>query len=346
LFIGLKQKGWEIHILTIPKSPLKPVFESIGIRVFENHPTSKFDKQAILFLKRLMLTESYDIVHTFNSKATAMVNRINRKSCSPFIHIGYRGSEGPFWYEIIDYWALYHPHVDAIMCSSHFVMKSISKNNLLWKKDLFLVYKGVDIEPYDQVQPISREEIGVSTNDFLVIAIANIRPVKGIQYLIEAFHQIPNHLPLKLLLVGKDTDSPSMVRQVNNGCNASKIISWGYQNNILPLLKAADLYIQPSLSEGLSKSVIEAMALGIPVVSTRCGGPEELIEHDKNGLLIDKKSTSQITAAMLTMEANPEKRKSYSAAATTFIKEHLNSQKALHQLETAYLKLLQQKLSS
>jgi len=343
LFIGLKKKGWQIDVLTVKDSPLKPYFEAEGIRVLEGHPTSKFDKQSKHIISNLIATQQYDLVHTFNAKASAVVNQISFGAPTPFIHVGYRGAEGPFWFDITEYLALFHPDMNAIMCSSLYVMDSIKKNNLFRKKKLFLVYKGIKIEFYDKIETISRKQLGIKDDVFLIIGIANIRSGKGVQYLIEAFHGLETAAPCKLLLVGKDSDSPPIRSYVSNGKRKKDIICLGYEKNVLPILKSANLYVQPSLSEGLSKSVIEAMALGVPVISTRCGGPEELLVHGESGILVEKKSSSALTSAIEAMIIDPEKSKQYASKARQFLIEHLTNQNAVSQLEQAYLRLLESK---
>jgi glycosyltransferase involved in cell wall biosynthesis len=88
----------------------------------------------------------------------------------------------------------------------------------------------------------------------------------------------------------------------------------GYQGELLPFLNRASIYCCPSHTEGMSRVIVEAMAAGLPVVSTDCGGPRDLVEEDKTGFLVPVKDPEALAAALTRMLADPARRVSMGEA--------------------------------
>ncbi len=121
----------------------------------------------------------------------------------------------------------------------------------------------------------------------LVIHVSNFRPVKRAPEVVEIFRRIRDQLPARLLLVGDGPDLPR-ARQVAKDLGlADDVEALGEQEQVVPLLSVANLFLLPSTEESFGVAALEAMACGVPVVASRVGGLPEVIEHGVSGFLHD-----------------------------------------------------------
>ena len=119
----------------------------------------------------------------------------------------------------------------------------------------------------------------------LVIHVSNFRPVKRIHAVIEVFDRIRRQVPSRLLLVGDGPELPGAHRLAQELGISDLIDALGPQQDVLPLLSIADVFLLPSAQESFGLAALEAMACEVPVVASNVGGLPEVIEHDVSGYL-------------------------------------------------------------
>jgi glycosyltransferase involved in cell wall biosynthesis len=141
--------------------------------------------------------------------------------------------------------------------------------------------------------------------------VANVRRIKGVPYLLEATRYIRHDLPLHLLLIGNGMDHLKYRRLIASSPMRDRIHILGYRPDVYAVIAACDLYIQPSLSESLSRSVMEAMCLGVPCIVSDVGGLTELVAHKKSGLLVEKANPRALAEAANTLAGDAGLRKTY-----------------------------------
>jgi glycosyltransferase involved in cell wall biosynthesis len=114
----------------------------------------------------------------------------------------------------------------------------------------------------------------------------------------------------------------------------------GYREDVQECLKQAGLFVLSSVTEGLSISILEAMAMGLPVVATRVGGNPELVRHGTNGLLVPARDPQALAAAILELLTNPEKSNLMGEASRRLAEDEFDLQRVAARYEGLYLKLL------
>jgi glycosyltransferase involved in cell wall biosynthesis len=132
--------------------------------------------------------------------------------------------------------------------------------------------------------------MGVPDDEFLICSVGNLRKVKGIKYLIEATKYLPEEMPFRILLIGDGTDSPGTHRLANRSGHPQKFIQTGHAEVPPAWIANCDLYVQPSLSEGLGRAISEAMCLAKPVIVTDGGGAKEFFAQGDNGFVVKRGS--------------------------------------------------------
>jgi glycosyltransferase involved in cell wall biosynthesis len=170
-------------------------------------------------------------------------------------------------------------------------MKNISTNRVI------VIPNGIDISNYNLDKFKSRKKLGINQNQKIITFIGRLEPVKGVKYLIEAINTLKDtELNLKLLIVGYGEDNQKLRLLVKNLELEDHVIFTGKISNerIPDYLAASDIFVLPSLSEGFPVVLLEAMASGLPIITTNVRGLSEIIEDGTNGFLVHPKNSNEI----------------------------------------------------
>ncbi len=135
-----------------------------------------------------------------------------------------------------------------------------------------------------------RRELGLSEDDFVVGAVGNVRPSKDYATLLRAASELAGWFEgkLRIVVAGQEGgDLSRSLRDLRDSLGLEGTVEFlGFRSDARDLYAAFDLYVLSSSSEGFSLTVVEAMASGLPIVATRCGGPEEILRDGCTGLLV------------------------------------------------------------
>jgi glycosyltransferase involved in cell wall biosynthesis len=123
--------------------------------------------------------------------------------------------------------------------------------------------------------------------------------MKGIKYFLQAAAGLAKRFPdVRFLIVGDGASRPELEQQARDLRLEGTVLFTGFRVDVPELLQEATVSVLPSLSEGLSNSLLESMASGVPVVATRVGGNPEVIEHGVTGFLVPARDSEALAAAM------------------------------------------------
>jgi glycosyltransferase involved in cell wall biosynthesis len=159
-----------------------------------------------------------------------------------------------------------------------------------------------------------REEFDLEPDHKVVGFIGRVVREKGVVELIEAMARVVAHVPdARLLVVGDtlasdgDTAAKRLVHEAIRELGLEdKVRFAGLRDDIPCLLKAMDVFVLPSWREGMPRSIIEAMAIGLPVVATDIRGCREEVVHDETGLLVAPRRPDRLAEAILALLSNPD----------------------------------------
>ncbi|PCN50868.1 glycosyl transferase family 1 [Candidatus Geothermarchaeota archaeon ex4572_27] len=175
---------------------------------------------------------------------------------------------------------------------------------------------------------------GIKLYEPQIAYLGRLSREKGVDLLIQAFKKMPSY---HLLIIGGGPEE-NKLRRLAQGRSNIHFLGPLPRQQALKYVKGSDMLIQPSRREGLSTSILEAMAMGVPVVATSVGGNTELIKHQATGLLIKPNSVASIIEAVETLIANPSLAKNLAAQAKRHVAAHYSWDKALRQ----YIKLYEE----
>lgn len=204
-----------------------------------------------------------------------------------------------------------------------------------------VVYNGVPaMDPVsEQEVKALRAELGINESDRVVGAVGNLYPVKGHRYLVAAMVDVLRKYPKTLLLLAGRGELEQELREEVWRLNmAERVRFLGLRQDVSRLLAVMDVFALPSLSEGLSIALLEAMRAGRPVVATRVGGNPELVIEGQTGFLVPAEDASALAQAILKLLEDPNQAKAFGDRAQRLVEK----QYTLDCMADKYLQLYQQ----
>lgn len=185
-------------------------------------------------------------------------------------------------------------------------MEEELKNETFDPSRLCSIMNGVDLMRYNKMGEKGqlRKNLGLSDKQ-TIIYTGRLSVEKGIDCLISSFSKLRHEICCQLIIIANGPEKKNVNRLLDQHC-LSELVTWIEEANDVPeYLNASDIFVLPSRFEGLSNSLLEAMACGLPVISTRVGGSIDLINNGINGLLVDVDNEEQLARAISTVLKDP-----------------------------------------
>ncbi len=174
----------------------------------------------------------------------------------------------------------------------------------------------------------------------IVVHVSNFRPVKRIDAVIDVFDRIRQQVPARLLLVGDGPELSGAHRLARERGISGMVHAVGAQEEVVPLLSIADLFLLPSAQESFGLAALEAMACEVPVVASRVGGLPEVIEHGVSGFLHPPEAAAEMAASAVAILKDPARHAAVGQAACRRVREHFSVERVVPMYERCYLQLV------
>jgi len=298
LGIALAEKGHEVHFITYDQ-PVRLGRTRSNIFYHEvsvtEYPLFKYAPYELVLTSKLVEVVEYynlDILHVHyaipHASAAFMARCIMQAKGRyvPFIttlhgtDITLVGKDAS--YEPVITFAINESDAVTAVSAS---LRQDTFDNFQVDRDVRVIHNFIDVDRYSKPGAAGLRESFADQGEKLLVHTSNFRPVKRIDDIIHAFARLRERIPVKLLLIG---DGPELTR-VQQLCTdlgtCDAVVMLGKLKKPEEVMAIADLYIQASENESFGLSALEAMASGIPVVSTDAGGVPEVVEHGVSGLL-------------------------------------------------------------
>lgn len=197
------------------------------------------------------------------------------------------------------------------------------------------VFHGVDLNifsPNVEIKQKMRKHFNISENDIVIISTSRLCKEKCIDRLIIAFDVLyKRYENIFLFLLGKGPLEKELKELSVTKQSSNKIKFLGYQEDVSNFLKMSDIFVLPSEIEGLSISMLEAMATGLITVATEVPGPKEIIKDRVNGFLVERSDEGILRGLIKALDLNKKQRKEISFDARRYVKENFEIEKRVKQ---------------
>ncbi len=252
----------------------------------------------------LMRAQNYDIIHAFFGVPCGwMARRLSRHFGVPYI-ISLRGADVPGFSDRYDHiYPFLKPVITGVWRdATRVVANSARLRDLAHKsapmQEIDIIYNGIDTTRFTPGDVSQKDD-----NTFVVLTAARLMRRKGIRFLIDAFAQLRDarpHILMKMIIAGGDGDAADALRAQVQKLGLGKVVFFtGHldQDALITAYQRADVFVLPSLNEGMSNNMLEALACGLPIIITRTGG-SEIITDGKEGFLVDREDAGAIRSAL------------------------------------------------
>ncbi|MFA9261881.1 MAG: glycosyltransferase [Undibacterium sp.] len=333
------------HTIITLKEPgeLAPKFLSAGIRVETIRSRQILHPAGILRLRKFILNTSPDIVITYLFHADflgrlALLGTTNA-TVIPFLRTTYNHPR--YWIARLFEW-LTKPLVRHYLANSEAVKDFYIRHIGVASERITVIPNGIDTAYFDQLAPDLelRAALSLSPDDFVIICVANLHPNKGHRFLLEAFESLRLEFPkTKLLLIGDGEERENIEAMTRALHSKDAIRLLGRRNDVPALLKLSDLFVLPTLFEGQSNAILEAMAADVPVITTDIPENRCIIKDSITGLLVPKNDSAAIAGALRKLLSDTTFRKSLTDNAHDTIRDH-HSLSSIRESWTTFLRAL------
>ncbi len=305
------------------------------------------DMKALFRLYRIIKKGKYRIVHTHCSKGgllgrlAAVLARTPVRIHTPHGHIFY----GHFG-RIASWIFLWLERILARWTHMIITLTGQGKKEHLsygvgTPGSLEVIHSGVKLEPFLQAndeQHSVKQELHLPHHARVVGMVGWLTPIKGPNYLVEAWHIVERDLSDAALLIVGDGPLRGELEELvrRNGSNGSVVFT-GMRQDVPRLMGTMDVVVLPSVNEGMGKVLVEAMALGKPLVATHVGGIPDLVKDGVNGYLVPPRDPAALAGAITDLLSNPEKARQYGEAGKE-IAPRFSAERMVEKIEQLYLR--------
>jgi glycosyltransferase involved in cell wall biosynthesis len=322
---GLRREGINLYAALNEYSPNHQALEAAGVPTRSLDLRSNVDVHDALKIRRWIKREGFDIVHGLANREVA--NILWASYGLPNKVIAYRGAIGHVsrW-DPSCYIKWLNPRIDKIICVSKAVERDLAASGVNPAK-LITIYKGHDLAWYAHLDRKAaradvEKEFGIPKDAILVGMAANMRPVKGADLLLRALIELPANV--HGLFIGQVRD-PEIPKLAADPRLAGRVHFSGLRSDAPYLIGALDINVAPSRGrEGLTKTVIEGMAQGVPAVVSEAGGLPEMVDDGKSGYVFPIDDLNSLTHHLRTLANSTETWETMGAGAREIAKKRFS----------------------
>jgi glycosyltransferase involved in cell wall biosynthesis len=321
------------------KDALVEPLRASGAAVHCLHATRELNLRWALRLRRLLDRSSFDVVHVHSPYVAAIARLVIRsmdRKRRPALVSTEHNVWSSFAYPTRVANAATFPLGDAWLAVSADVRRSIPAR---LRERVEVLVHGIDLDEVRSHAPereAVRAELGVSDDEVVAITVAHLRSGKGYPDLLAAARNVlDRQIPVRFLAVGQGPEEREVVNIHDALALGEQFRLLGYRSDALRLLAGADLFVLASRHEGLPVALMEAMALGLPVVATTVGGIPDVVTPGVEGLLVQPRRPELLADAIAELAVNPAERESQAAAATARASA-FDVNRAVRRLEEVY----------
>jgi glycosyltransferase involved in cell wall biosynthesis len=322
-------------------------FEELGVPFYERTMSGRYDIFAYRKLSRIIRSENVDIIYSFAHSNTVLLSHLammNQLVSAWIVSLHATGSPaggrliGPITKRLLS-------RVSRFIAVAHEHKKYLVEVEGLPGERIEVIHNGVDVERYRPGSPAAsiREDLGIEDGDRVITTIASLNPRKRHDLLLQAAAAVVKRHPrARFLLVGGGPEGDKLQQLAKSFGIADRVIFAGIRDDVDEILRASDLFVLSSMrgTETFPNVLLEAMASGVPVVSTDVGSVREMVSADESARVVPPEDAEQLAAAIDNLLGDEEKARSFGAAGRRIVEQRFTIEQMCEKRERLFEELL------
>jgi len=346
--LNLNKKKYNVSVWCLREGGFfadKLVKEGIDVKIL--HISTSRNPLSIYKLYRLLKSHKFDIIHT-HAYSAGTIGRISAFLAGIPVIISHNHSVYDYYnkcYHFVEW--LLSLITDRVICISEVVNRFANETQRINAKKLITIHNGIDdvCAVTEKSSSDLKKELGLPINHSIIGTIAHLVEHKGLKYLLEsASLLLASRRDISFLFVG----GGALERKLKKLCVDLKIeknvIFAGERSDIPEILFSIDIFVLPSLREGLPLAILEAMACGKPVIATNVGGIPEIVVDGVSGILVSPKDPEALFRAMDELLNDRAKLTKMGHHGERVCEESFSSNAMIEKIENLYDSLLSEKV--
>ncbi len=347
------ESDFELSAIVLNEGRLAEELRKLSVRVLIVSETSSNLLNALAQIVRILREYPCDLIHTHKPKDNVLGVLAGILSCRPLVVRTVHGS--PEIFSGITYLKMILHELPNQFCNKFLVDRVIAVSEDLrnrlgqyygWDK-VICIHNGINHQEVCAEVDTSeiRSRLGLGREDYAIGSVGRLTAVKGHEFLIRAAaHLVEGPKTVKVILVG---DGP--LRKYLEGLAlhlgvSKRVIFAGHQEHPRGFLQAMDVFVLPSLNEGIPLALLEAMSARRPIVASRVGGVPEVIEHEQTGLLVESGNEQELAKACNRFISNKLLADTLGSAAHLRVISHFSSEVMGEKVVSLYRYLIRKKM--
>lgn len=348
IVLNLKKKKYNVSVWCLREGGFfadKLIKEGIDVKILQIS-TSR-NPLSIYKLYKLLKSHRFDIIHT-HAYSAGTIGRISAFLAGIPVIISHNHSVYDYYNKYYHFVEWFLSHItDRIICISNIVNRFANETQRINAKKLITIYNGIDSVCSSAGKKVSslRKELGIPINHSVICTIAHMEEHKGLAYLLEsASLLLESRSDICFLLVGEGTLKEEL-KELSVSLKIDKnVIFTGERSDIPEILSLIDIFVLPSIREGLPLTILEAMDCGKPIIATNVGGISEVVTDGVNGKLVPPKDPEALYSAMNGLLDDREMLEKMGNNGKRVCNESFNSKAMVGKIEELYDFLINKKI--
>lgn len=330
-----------VPVILRPEPRLSQFFAERGVAI-RCLGRSKNDPRALGDLIRIVREERIEVIHVQGLKSDTLGRLAGHLTGTPTIlHGRDRIADRPPALHLMD--RILGPRTRHALGVSETVRRYLHAERYIPEANIQVFYHGVDLSVFAGDRPGDRAsvraEFAVPADALVAGTTIRLHPSKGHIHLLRALPTVlAAHPGFHLLVANEGSEAAGLVTEAARLGVASRVRFTGSRDDVRAFLSALDVFVMPSLSEGFPNAMLEAMAMGRPVVATNVDGMGEMLVDDRNALVVPPADPGAMGAALLRLADDAALRARLSAASLAFARE-LSIERTVERLSELYARV-------
>ncbi|MGH9383273.1 MAG: glycosyltransferase [Vicinamibacterales bacterium] len=340
--LGLRARGHRAVLVAHPEGELYRRAAE-GSDLVPLSPTNEVDLATAWKLSRIIRQWKPEIVHAHDPHAVAMAGLAlsfgaptprPRLVASRRVDFHLQGHSFSQWK---------YRQVDGFIAASD-AIRDILIHDRIDPARIVVVHDGIDVERIERLPAVDiHAEYWLPRGAPVVVNVGALVGHKGQRHLVDAVSLVMRDLPdVHVIVFGEGELRAPLEKQIKHLGLDKRVLLPGFREDVLSLVKSADLFVMSSVTEGLGSAVLDAMAMGLAVVGTRAGGIPEAVVHGETGLLVETGDAQPLASAIVRLLKDPKLRRAYGDAGRHRVREHFGVDRLVDGTLAAYSRFARQ----